>query len=422
MDYMEMDKPALEVELQKLTTEYNRFCQMNLKLDMSRGKPSPDQLDLSLGLLTNDVYKDETGTDGRNYGQLEGMPEARRYFAQLMGAEPEETAVGGNSSLHLMYLCADLACRQGFADSPEPWAKAGKYKVLCPTPGYDRHFRVTESLGFELVEVAMTPDGLDMDEVEKLVQDASVKAIWCVPMYSNPDGYTYSDETVRRMAAMKTAAPDFRVFWDNAYGFHHLTDEPAHLLNILDACKTAGNPNRPLMFMSTSKITFAGAGVGALAASEANIKAYLDFLFPMMISFDKVNQIRHVRFLQQQGGVAAHMKKHAAILVPKFQTVLSTLQNGLAGCGNIANWTQPKGGYFVSFYTLPGCAARVVQMCKQAGVVLTGAGAAYPYGKDVQDHHIRIAPSFPPVEELEIAVQLLCVAARIASVEKLLQQ
>lgn len=421
-NYCEMDKAALLAEQEKLNAEYEGIRQLGLKLDMSRGKPAPDQLDLSLGMLSVTDYKDDTGVDARNYGLLEGLPEARRFFAEILGAAPEETIVGGNSSLQMMYMMIDLAWRSGFCDSPQPWSSRNTTKFLCPAPGYDRHFRVTESFGIELVSVPMLPTGPDMDKVEELVQDEAVKGIWCVPMYSNPDGYVYADETVRRLAAMKTAAPDFRVMWDNAYGVHHFTPQHDALLNIMDECKAAGVPNRPLVFCSTSKVTFAGGGVGAMAASPANLKAILADMFPMTIGFDKLSQLRQVRFLKQEGGVAAHMQKHAALIAPKFQKVIEILHANLDNCGPIARWTEPDGGYFISFYALPGCAKRIVELCKNAGVVLTGAGAAYPYGKDLDDHHIRIAPTFPPLEELEQAAQLLCVATRLASVGKLLAQ
>lgn len=417
--YAAMPKEALVSEKERLLAEYQRYVQMNLKLDMSRGKPAPAQLDLSLPMLKEDAVVDAAGVDTRNYGQLEGTPEARRFFAEMLGAAPEDTLVGGASSLQLMFMFADIGWRSGFGGQT-PWKDVPKRKFLCPSPGYDRHFRITEVLGFELVEVPMTPDGPDMDEVERLVQDPDVKGMWCVPLYSNPDGYCYSDETVRRMAAMKTA-PDFRIFWDNAYGFHHLTDEPVQVLNILDECRKAGCEDRALMFISTSKITFAGAGVGATAASSANLKALQQYLFPQLITFDKVNQLRHVRYLRREGGVAAHMKKHAALIKPKFDMVEQKLAEGLEDLG-VARWTNPKGGYFISFYAMEGCAARIVQLCKEAGVVLTGAGAAFPYGKDPKDTHIRIAPTFPPLEEVQTAIELLCVATRLACAEKLLSE
>lgn len=416
-DYLAMSREQLQAEQKSLSDAYIALTEKGLKLDMSRGKPAPDQLDLSNGLFEITDYIDEDGVDTRNYLKLEGIDEARRYFAGLLGATMEEVMAGGNSSLMMMYNMVDMGCHFGFGE--KPWKTGETIKFLCPSPGYDRHFRVSQEFGFELVSVDMTPDGPDMDQVEKLVQDEAVKGIWCVPVYSNPDGYVYSDETVRRLAAMETAAPDFKIFWDNAYLVHHLTSVKYTCANILEECKKAGHADRPLLFCSTSKITFAGAGVCAMAASASNMEKIKKYYFPMCISFDKLNQLRHTRFLKKVG-LDDHMKKHAAILAPKFQKVQDTLQAQLGPCGAIARWTDPKGGYFISLYTLDGCAKRVVELCKQAGVVLTGAGAAYPYGKDPHDSHIRIAPSYPSVEELAAAAEVLCVATRLASVEKLL--
>lgn len=421
-DYLKFDKQALQQEKDLLEKKLDDFRGMGLKLDMSRGKPAPDQLDLSMGLLARTDYKDDAGVDARNYGNLDGLPEAKRFFAQMLGARPEDTFVGGNASLQLMYYAIDLGWRVGYGPESEAWHNEEKPKFLCPVPGYDRHFRVTEVFGFELVMVPMTPEGPDMGVVEELVKDASVKGIWCVPVYSNPDGYTYSAETVRRLAAMECGAADFKIMWDNAYGFHHLTDVHESCPNLLEECRKAGSEDRALMFVSTSKITFAGGGVGAMAASEANMKRFNKYMFPVTICFDKLNQLRHVRFLTDEGGVDAHMKKHAALLAPKFGMVVDTLGAQLGGCGDIARWTDPKGGYFLSLYTMEGCAKRVVGLCKELGVVLTGAGAAYPYGIDPADSHIRIAPTYPTLDELKTACELLCVAVRYASVEKLLAQ
>ncbi|MDL2294587.1 aminotransferase class I/II-fold pyridoxal phosphate-dependent enzyme [Ruminococcaceae bacterium OttesenSCG-928-D13] len=418
-DYLAMDKATLAAERDQLQAAYEAFAQKGLKLDMSRGKPAPQQLDLSMDLLKIEDYKDADGMDTRNYGGLEGCSEARAYFGEMLGTPPEKTLVAGNSSLNMMYHVIDLGYRKGFSDSPKPWKDCGTIKFLCPSPGYDRHFRITEDFGFELVLVDMTPEGPDMDQVEKLAQDEAVKGLWCVPVYSNPDGYTCSAATVERLAKMKTAAPDFRIMWDNAYGVHHLTDAHEGCPNLLAACEAAGNPNRAVMFCSTSKITFAGGGVGAVGLSDGNMADLKKYLFPMTISYDKTNQLRHVRFLQKVG-LEQLMKKHAGLLKPKFDAVAETLQAELGSCGEIARWTKPKGGYFISLYLMEGCASRVVALCKQAGVVLTGAGAAYPYGKDPKDSHIRIAPSFPTSEELKQAAELLCIAARLASVEKLL--
>jgi DNA-binding transcriptional MocR family regulator len=397
------------MNLAELKNEYEAFKSKALKLDMSRGKPSPEQLDLSLDLLTINAHKDDTGVDARNYSNIEGIPEARRFFSELLGVSPQECLVGGNSSLELMYHCVNIISNFTSDLKNRKW--------LCPVPGYDRHFKVTESLGFELISVPMTPHGPDMDAVETLVQDPTVCGIWCVPLYSNPDGYSYSAETVKRMASMKTANPEFNIFWDNAYGFHHLTDTPDTALNILDECKAAGNPHRPITFMSTSKITFAGAGVAALAASTDTIRIIVDYLSSMTIGFDKINQLRHVRFLKSEGGLAEHMKKHTAILNPKFQIVLDTFTEEFRDTSALAHWTVPRGGYFISLYTQPGKAKRVVQLCKEAGVTLTGAGAAFPYGIDPNDCHIRVAPTCPSVADLRLAAKLLALCVKLASAE-----
>lgn len=421
-DYLAMNAQQLTAERERLSAVYESYKQQGLKLDMSRGKPSPEQLDLSMGLLKEENYKGETGIDARNYGNLEGMPEARAFFAQMLKVKPQEVIVGGNSSLNMMYCMVDLGARLGFCEGAQGWSKEEKPKFLCPTPGYDRHFRVTEYLGFELINVPMLPTGPDMDLVEELVKDKSVKGIWCVPLYSNPDGYSYSDETVMRMAKMQCGAPDFRIFWDNAYIVHHLKDTHDKVLNILDACRNEGCEDRPLLFCSLSKVTFPGSSVAAMAASETNIAFILKNLFPMLISYDKLNQMRHVHYLKDAAGVAAHMEKHRTSVEPKMDMVLRIFKNELNACGDIATWTKPNGGYFCSLYTQPGCAKRTVQLCKDAGVVLTGAGAAYPYGVDEKDAHIRIAFTFPPLAELETASQLLCVALKLATIEQLLQK
>lgn len=418
-DYFKMSGEERLAELQQLRKAYEEYQSKQLQLDMSRGKPCTEQLELSMDMLNPIDYHTETGFDSRNYGVLEGLPEARRFFAELLDVQPEEIIVGGNSSLQMMYYLIDLGCRRGFVDSPRPWSQEETVKFICPVPGYDRHFRVTEYFGFELLRVDMTENGPDMDAVENLVKDPAVKGIWCVPLYSNPDGYVYSDETVRRLASMKTAAPDFKIIWDDAYCVHHLTDEPQHTLNILQECRKAGNELRPLIQCSTSKITFPGAGVSAVAADEKNVAYILKNMMPMLISYDKMNQLRHVRYLKNKQGVLEHMKKHRAILQPKFELVKDTLQSRLAPCGNIAWWTDPKGGYFISLYVENGCAKRIVQLCKEAGVVLTGAGAAYPKDYDPDDHHIRIAPSYPTLDELKIASELLTICVRIAVLEKL---
>lgn len=420
-EYQTMTKQELQEEYQAILAQYRDYQAKGLKLDMSRGKPCTEQLELSTGLLSQNQYIGENGEDSRNYGLLAGMPQARRFFAELLGVEENEVIVGGNSSLTLMYYMIDLGWRVGFADSEHPWRMEEKLKFLCPVPGYDRHFAITEYFGFEMIPVPMHEDGPDMDLVEQLAADPSVKGIWCVPLYSNPDGYVYSAETVRRLASMKTGAPDFKIIWDDAYRVHHLTDELCSVPGILTECKKYGTQDRPLLVCSTSKVTFPGAGVAALAASEANIRHILIQMAPMAISFDKMNQMRHVSFLKNKAGVLEHMKKHRAILEPKFDLVKKAFAQQLAPCGSIARWTDPKGGYFISLYVMDGCAKRVVQLCKEAGVVLTPAGSAYPYGNDPRDHHLRIAPSYPTVDELEQASQLLCVSVRLACLEKLLQ-
>ena len=420
-EYQSMTKQELQEEYQAVLAQYRDYQAKGLKLDMSRGKPCTEQLELSNGLLSQNQYIGENGEDSRNYGLLPGMPQARRFFAELLGVEENEVIVGGNSSLTLMYYMIDMGWRVGFADSDHPWRTEEKLKFLCPVPGYDRHFAITEYFGFEMIPVPMHEDGPDMDLVEQLAADPSVKGIWCVPLYSNPDGYIYSAETVRRLASMKTGAPDFKIIWDDAYCVHHLTDELCSVPGILAECKKYGTQDRPLLVCSTSKVTFPGAGVAALAASEANIRHILAQMAPMAISFDKMNQMRHVSFLKNKAGVLEHMKKHRAILEPKFELIKKAFAQQLSPCGSIARWTDPKGGYFISLYVMDGCAKRVVQLCKEAGVVLTPAGSAYPYGNDPQDHHLRIAPSYPTVAELEQASQLLCVSVRLACLEKLLQ-
>ncbi len=421
-DYLLMSENELKEEKKIIEKELEGFKQKDLKLNMARGKPGDDQLDLSMDLFNIKDYIDNTGVDTRNYGFLHGAPEAREFFSTMLGVTPEETFVGGNASLQLIYFAIFHGWKTGYTETSGPWEKNEKRKFLCPAPGYDRHFRITESLGFELITVDMTPNGPDMDAVEELVKDPDVKGIWCVPVYSNPDGYTYSDETVERLAKMDCAADDFRIMWDNAYGYHHLTDEHESCPNMLDACKKAGNTDRAMIFMSTSKMTFPGAGISVLGASENNIKQFHDELFVTTICYDKINQLHHVRFFEQAGGIAKHMEKHAALLRPKFKMVIDTFNKNLGSCGEIATWTDPKGGYFISLYTLEGCAKDIVALCKELGVILTGAGAAYPYGDDPKDYHIRIAPTYPPLDELRNACELLCAATRYVSVNKLLAQ
>ena len=420
-DYFAMDRAALTAEKDRLTAEYKKFQDMGLKLNMARGKPGPHQMDLAMDLLKMDDYTTDDGVDARNYGNLEGLQEARELFADVMGVTPAEVFVGGNSSLPLMYNLVAIGFMFGYPESPCPWSQVEKRKFLCPVPGYDRHFAITEEMGFEMINIPMSEDGPDMDMIEKLVaEDDTIKGIWCVPQYSNPDGYTYSDETIRRFAAMKTAAPEFTIFWDEAYFVHHLTDGVIETPVLLNESKKYGTEDRVFMFTSTSKITFPGAGVSAIACSENSMKYICKRFSTMIISYDKMNQLRHVRFLKNKEGVLAHMAKHRRRLVPCFDAVKTTFAEELSPCGNIAHWTNPKGGYFISLYVMPGCSKRVAQLCKDCGLTLTGAGSAYPYHKDSEDSHLRIAPTYPSLDEVETASALLCVCVRLAVVEKLL--
>lgn len=422
-NYLEMSREELVEEERTLQAAYKAFQNMGLKLNMARGKPGPHQMDLAMDLFKTTDYTAADGTDARNYGNLEGLYEARQLFGDVMGVKPENVFVGGNSSLQLMYFLVSIGYTFGFPESPCPWSQVDHPKFLCPVPGYDRHFRITEEFGIDMINIPMTPEGPDMDMVEKLVaEDPTIKGIWCVPQYSNPDGYTYSDETVRRFAAMKTAAPDFKIFWDEAYIVHHLTDEIIETPVLLEESKAYGNEDRVFMFTSTSKITFPGAGVSALACSDRMMKYVCKRFEVMIISYDKMNQLRHVRFLKNKAGVLAHMAKHRRRLVPCFDAVKTTFDQRLTPCGDIAHWTNPKGGYFISLYVMPGCAKRVAQLCKEAGLVLTGAGAAFPYGKDPEDSHLRIAPTYPSLSEVEQASELMTVCVRLATVEHLLAE
>ena len=422
-NYLEMSREELVEEERTLQAAYKAFQNMGLKLNMARGKPGPHQMDLAMDLFKTTDYTAADGTDARNYGNLEGLYEARQLFGDVMGVKPENVFVGGNSSLQLMYFLVSIGYTFGFPESPCPWSQVDHPKFLCPVPGYDRHFRITEEFGIDMINIPMTPEGPDMDMVEKLVaEDPTIKGIWCVPQYSNPDGYTYSDETVRRFAAMKTAAPDFKIFWDEAYIVHHLTDEIIETPVLLEESKAYGNEDRVFMFTSTSKITFPGAGVSALACSDRMMKYVCKRFEVMIISYDKMNQLRHVRFLKNKAGVLAHMAKHRRRLVPCFDAVKTTFDQRLTPCGDIAHWTNPKGGYFISLYVMPGCAKRVAQLCKEAGLVLTGAGAAFPYGKDPEDSHLRIAPTYPSLSEVEQASELMAVCVRLATVEHLLAE
>lgn len=406
-------------ELQKA---YDGYKAQNLKLDMSRGKPSVGQLELTLDMNTAvdfaADFKAEDGTDTRNYGILCGLPETRRLFAEILGVSADNVIVGGNASLTLMYDYLSTAYMRGVCGGT-PWAKQDGVKFLCPVPGYDRHFSITEFLGVEMINVPMTAEGPDMALVEELVKDPAVKGMWCVPMYSNPSGITYSDETVRRLAALRPAAADFRIMWDNAYCLHHIRDTHDRLLNIYAEAEKCGNEDIVLMFTSTSKISFPGAGVSALAASPRNLADIKARMTVQTIGYDKMNMLRHNRYFGNLAGIEAHMEKHAEFLRPRFDAVDQALTANLTGKG-IAEWTRPNGGYFVSVDLLPGTAKETVRLLKEAGVVLTGAGATYPYGKDPADSNLRIAPSFPPVEELVLAMELFCICAELAAVNKLL--
>ena len=422
--YAELTKEEL-LELKKsLKAEYKAMQNRDLKLDMSRGKPSQEQLDISMGLmdvLTSDKdLMSENGSDCRNYGVLDGIPEAKELMGDMMEVPADNLIIYGNSSLNVMYDCISRSYTHGVMGST-PWCKLDKIKFLCIVPGYDRHFAITEYFGFENVCVPMLESGPDMDMIEELVQnDDSIKGIWCVPKYSNPTGNSYSDEVVRRFARLKPAAKDFRIYWDNAYTIHHLYDlDQDHLIEILAECKRAGNPDLVYKFASTSKVTFPGSGIAALATSHNNLEDIKNQLKNQTIGHDKVNQLRHVRYFKDIHGMVEHMRKHADSLRPKFEMVIETLEKELGGLG-IASWTKPKGGYFISFDTMEGCAKEVVLKCKKAGVVLTGAGATFPGGKDPHDKNIRIAPSFPPVADLEIAANLLCLCTKMAAVDKLL--
>jgi len=424
--YAEMTKEELQALRKQLAAKYREYQGKDLRLDMSRGKPSVDQLDLSMGMmdvLSSDMdLTCEDGTDCRNYGVLDGISEAKELLADMMEVAPDHIIIYGSSSLNVMYDTVSRSMTHGVMGST-PWCKLDKVKFLCPVPGYDRHFAITEYFGIDMIPVPMTSDGPDMDMVEELVaSDESIKGIWCVPKYSNPQGISYSDQTVRRFARLKPAASDFRIYWDNAYTIHHLYDlDQDHLIEILAECKRAGNPDMVYKFASTSKISFPGSGIAAIAASQNNLVDIKKQLRIQTIGHDKVNQLRHVRFFGDIHGMVEHMTLHADILRPKFEAVNRILTEELDGL-EIGTWTTPKGGYFMSFDSLDGCAKAIVAKCKKAGLVMTKAGATYPYGKDPHDSNIRIAPSYPPLNDLELAMELFALCVKLVSVEKLLAE
>ena len=425
MQYNDMSKEELLALKESLNKEYTEAKAKGLALDMSRGKPSAKQLDVSLGLLdtinSSSDLKALDGTDCRNYGVLDGIPEAKKLMADMMGTTPDHVIVYGNASLNIMYDQVSRAYTHGILGNT-PWCKLDKIKFLCPVPGYDRHFAITERFGIEMINIPMSESGPDMGMVEEYVsKDASVKGIWCVPKYSNPQGYTYSEETVKRMAALKPAAEDFRIFWDNAYVIHDLYDDNKdEIADIISECEKAGNPDMVFEFASTSKVSFPGSGIAALATSANNIADIKKQLTIQTIGHDKLNQLRHVRFFKDINGLKEHMRKHAEFMRPKFEAVESVLEEELGGLG-IGSWTEPKGGYFISFEAMDGCAKAIVAKCKEAGVKLTGAGATFPYGKDPKDSNIRIAPSFPTPEEMKQAADLFVLCVKLVSVEKLLE-
>ncbi len=421
MRYSEMTREELLNEKNSLEIKFKELKEKNLNLNMARGKPGKRQLDLVSGLL--DVLVDPSecelgGTDIRNYGELSGMPEAKKYFAEILGVKETECFIGGNASLQLMYMAVSEAFTNGLLNSEKPWYKLDKIKWLCPVPGYDRHFKITEKLGFEMINIPMLETGPDMDLVEELVKDESVKGMWNVPKFSNPQGIIYSEETVKRLAALKPAAKDFMLMWDNAYCIHEFDGDFIEFPDIVGLCKEYGNANMAYEFASTSKVTFPGAGISVMATSEANIKYLTKSFGVQVISFDKVNQIRHVKFLKDKANTLALMREHAKIMKPKFDTVIKYLDREIAPLG-IGSWVVPKGGYFVSYEAMQNTAKRVLELAKEAGVEMTPAGATFPCGKDPQDSNIRIAPSLPPVEELEDAMDVFCVCVKLAALETL---
>jgi aspartate/methionine/tyrosine aminotransferase len=421
-DFKKLSEQERRKIKEELLQRYAEFQSRRITLDMTRGKPCSEQLELSLGMLEGDIagaYLTPGGLDCRNYGGLDGIPEAKNLFADYMGVEPDELILGGNSSLNMMHDTILRAMVKGVTDGAPPWGQLSKVKFLCPSPGYDRHFFICEYLGIEMIPIDMQENGPAMDQIETLVAaDETIKGIWCVPQYSNPTGSVYSDEVVERLVSMKTRAADFRIFWDNAYAVHHLVDNPFRLKNLLTACKKAGNPERAFMFGSTSKISFAGAGLAIMAASQPNIQWITNQMAFQTIGPDKLNQLRHTLFFKDMDGIEAHMKKHAMILKPKFDAVQRILENELKG-KNIASWSKPQGGYFVSIDTLEGCAAEVIKKAADAGVKLTQAGSTFPYKNDPLDRNIRIAPSFPPLADVQAAMELVAICIQLVSLDKL---
>lgn len=422
--YSSLLKSELEAEYQKELQHYENCKKQNLNLNMARGKPSKQQLDhvsdiLKMVTEIDDCFVD--GVDVRNYGELAGIRCAREYWAEILGCKPEQTFVGSVSSLNLMFDVISRAYTHGLKNSVQPWCKERKIKFLCPSPGYDRHFRIAEFFGFKLIPIGMTWDGPNMDQVEQYVKDPQVKGIWCVPKYSNPDGIIYSEETLRRFANLKPAAPDFAIIWDNAYCVHEFRGDYKPFPDIISMCEAAGNPDMVYEFASTSKMTFAGSGISVMASSKANIDHFTHLFSMQMISNDKVNQLRHIKFLKNKEHTLEIMAGHAKILAPKFRVVSEALHRMILPCG-FANWNEPRGGYFVSLNTMPGTAKRALALCKEAGVEMTPAGATYPYGIDPRDANIRIAPSYPPVEELEKAMDVFCTCLKLAALEKLMSQ
>lgn len=425
-NFIELNVSELNEHYLRLKKKYNGYKSQNLNLDMSRGKPCLEQLDLSKGMLdilkSEEDYKGKDGTDYRNYGGLDGIPEAKELFSQVLEVSTKEIIIGGNSSLNMMHDTIARAMFHGVYGGESPWGKLPVVKFLCPSPGYDRHFAICELFNIEMITIDMLSSGPDMDTIEKLVsEDDAIKGVWCVPKYSNPDGITYSDKTVDRLAQMNTKASDFRIFWDDAYTVHHLTEKEDQLKNIFAACKSAGNPHRVFIYSSTSKITFPGSGIAMMAASVENLDFIRKQLSIQTIGPDKLNQLRHVRFLEDMDNLKEHMEKHAEIIKPKFDMVLNNFESEL-GRKNIASWNKPKGGYFISLNTLNGCARDVINMAAEVGVKLTKAGATYPYGKDPRDRNIRIAPTFPSIEELEKAIEVLCLCVQLVSIEKILSE